>query len=53
MDCDAGSGKISSSPFSNPSKMPTAADSVEAFGISLYSEHSALLSISAFLPRRR
>jgi len=53
MDCDAGSGKISSSPFSNPSKMPAAADSVEAFGISLYSEHSTLLSISAFLPRRR
>ena len=33
MDCEAGSGKISSSPLSNPSKMPTAADSVEAFGI--------------------
>ena len=31
---DAGSGKISSSPFSNPSKMPSAADSGEAFGIS-------------------
>jgi hypothetical protein len=34
IDWDAGSGKISSSPFSNPSKMPSAADSGEAFGIS-------------------
>src|SRR5205807_9696854 len=33
MDWDTGSGKISSSPFSNPSKMPRAADSVEAFGM--------------------
>ena len=31
---DAGSGKISSSPLSIPSKMPAAADSGEAFGIS-------------------
>ncbi len=34
MDWEAGSGKISSSPFSSPSKMPRAADSVEAFGMS-------------------
>src|SRR5437879_12234281 len=33
MDRDVGSGKISSSPFSKPSKMPTAADSVETFGM--------------------
>ena len=33
MDWDAGSGKISSSPFSNPSKMPAAANSVETFGM--------------------
>jgi hypothetical protein len=34
MDWDAGSGKISSSPLSIPSKMPAAAYSGEAFGIS-------------------
>src|SRR5580658_2252671 len=34
MDWDAGSGKMSSSPFSNPSKIPCAADSGEAFGMS-------------------
>src|SRR5262249_3493575 len=34
MDWDAGSGKISSSPLSSPSKMPCAAVSAEAFGIS-------------------
>src|SRR5208282_2487534 len=33
MDWDAGSGKISSSPFSSPSKMPVAANSVETFGM--------------------
>src|SRR6267378_6454036 len=33
MDRDVGSGKISSSPLSKPSKMPTAADSVETFGM--------------------
>src|SRR5262245_23428727 len=34
MDRDTGSGKISSSSFSNPSKMPRAAVSTEALGIS-------------------
>src|SRR6266498_1268059 len=34
MDWDTGSGKISCSPLSNPSKMPCAAVSAEAFGIS-------------------
>src|SRR5262245_30397956 len=34
IDRDAGSGKISSSPFSKPSNIPAAADSVEAFGMS-------------------
>src|SRR5262249_57114622 len=33
-DCDAGSGKMSCSPFSNPSKMPRAAVSTGAFGTS-------------------
>src|SRR6266704_2318642 len=34
MDCDIGSGKMSSSPFSTPSKMARATDSGEAFGMS-------------------
>src|SRR5450755_1860642 len=34
MDWDAGSGKMSSSPFSSPSKMPSAVVCIEAFGIS-------------------
>jgi hypothetical protein len=34
IDSDAGSGKISSSPFSTPSKMARATDSGEAFGAS-------------------
>src|ERR1700676_79015 len=34
MDSDMGSGKMSSSPFSTPSKMARATDSGEAFGMS-------------------
>src|ERR1700687_54261 len=34
MDADMGSGKISSSPLSSPSKMACATDSAEAFGTS-------------------
>src|SRR5262249_7968538 len=34
IDADLGSGRISSSPFSTPSKMPRATDSGEAFGLS-------------------
>src|SRR5918999_4738352 len=34
MDADMGSGKISSSPFPNPSKMARATDSGETFGMS-------------------
>src|SRR5258708_10834468 len=34
IDWDTGSGKMSSSPFSRPSKMPRAADSVETLGMS-------------------
>src|SRR6266566_4426338 len=34
MDCDMGSGKMSSSPFSTPPKMARATDSGEAFGMS-------------------
>jgi hypothetical protein len=36
IDSDMGSGKMSSSPFSNPSKMPRATDSGENFGMSRY-----------------
>src|SRR6266446_2504055 len=35
MDCDMGSGKMSSSPASTPSKMARATDSGEAFGMSM------------------
>jgi len=42
MACDSGSGKMSSSPFSTPSKMARATDSGEALGMA----RSRVISVS-------